>query len=445
MTATSEGLSAGLSMPQDAAAEASVLGAMLLWQDACAEAISVLRPSDFYLPLHERLFALMEELFVLGNPVDIVTVAAAAAKAGLSHQVQNGAYLSRLSETPATPASVGYYAQIVKGKSTLRKVAAASLQGFHESTSPSADPDETPGRVLTNVLQAATEHLPEGGVTAGEAAEEALSWIERRLDKSYTPLTTGYPDLDELLTEISPGQLVLIAARPATGKSVALLDIARHMAVTQGKETLLFSLEMSAWEIGLRLVSSHSGIKMETIKAGKLDDAQWNIIATAVEELQAAPLTIETNPHMTVADLRARAVRHKRKKGLAAIVVDYLGLLAPATVRKDHYVEVGEITRGLKILAKDVAPVIAAAQLNRNSEHRPDKRPALADLRDSGSLEQDSDVVLLLHREDMYDPNTLRAGEVDIIVAKNRNGASGTVTLAAQLDKARFVSLYSGL
>lgn len=435
----------GRNMPNDLAAEASVLGAMMLSPEACATALSILQPGDFYVLIHEQLFSIIETLFSLGQPVDAITVGAAANRQGLGPRIENGTYLSRLLSTPATTANVDYYANIVKGKAVLRKVAESSLRGFHQAINPAADPQSTPGEILNSVLQAATEHISEDTVSAVEAAEEAVEWMERRLRNEHAAIVTGYPDLDAYLTEITDGQLILVAARPSTGKSVALLDVARHAAFECGRPTLLFSLEMASWEIGLRLISAQTGIQMNAIKEGRITESQWGAIAKALDKIRSAPLRIETNPHLTVADIRARAVRHKRKEGLDLILIDYLGLITPGVTRRDHYVEVGEIARGLKILAKDIAPVVAAAQLNRNSEHRPDKRPALADLRDSGSLEQDSDVVLLLHREDMYDPTTSRAGEVDVIVAKNRNGATGTVTLSAQLDKARFASLYNGI
>jgi len=435
----------GSTMPHDAGAEASVLGSMMLSGNACAEALSALTASDFYYPLHESLFSIMESLFSTGQPVDTITVLASANKQGLGKQLNNGTYISRLIAAPASTANVGYYAGIVKGKSILRSVAEASLRGFHEAIAATADPTETSSRILNDVVNAATCHIPEESRTAGQVMEDAISWVEKRNSPEHIPLSTGYPDLDSYLAEISDGQLVLVAARPSTGKSIALLDIARHTALKSNRPCLFFSLEMSAWEIGLRLIAAETGIAINAIKNGQLDDTQWQKIADALSRISSAPLHIETNPHLTVADIRARAVRHKRKEGLDLIFIDYLGLITPSSQRRDHYIEVGEIARGLKILAKDVAPVVAAAQLNRNSESRPDKRPALSDLRSSGSLEQDSDIVLLLHREDMYDGQTPRIGEVDLIVAKNRNGPTGSIILSAQLDKARFASLYSGL
>lgn len=432
-------------MPHDLRAEASVLGSMMLSGNACVEALSILTAADFYTPIHEHLFAIMESLFSAGQPVDSITVLASASRQGLTKQLDNGTYISHLIAAPASTSNVGYYADIVKGKSVLRSVAEASLRGFHEAIASAADPIETSSKILNDVVNAATRHIPEGSQTAGQVMEEAIAWVEKRNSPGHIPLSTGYPDLDSYLTEISDGQLILVAARPSTGKSVALLDIARHTALKSRRPCLFFSLEMSAWEIGLRLIAAETGIAINSIKNGQLDDVQWQKIADALSRISAAPLHIETNPHLTVADIRARAVRHKRKEGLDLIFIDYLGLITPSGQRRDHYVEIGEIARGLKILSKDVAPVIAAAQLNRNSENRPDKRPALADLRSSGSLEQDSDIVLLLHREDMYDNQTPRIGEVDLIIAKNRNGPTGSIILSAQLDKARFASLYSGL
>lgn len=435
-------------LPHDLHAEAYVLGAMLISADACSDAFATLTAQHFYSPLNGQLFNLARDLYLAGSPVDPITLNNAARAHRLHKAVDNGAYIAELIAIPASPHNLHYYAKLIKEKALLRALATATLRGYHSAIDPAADGVTTPSDILAHIMQAAQEEgasSSEHVTTAGDAATFALDFLASQRDSTAPRISTGYPDVDALIHHITPGQLILVAARPSVGKTIALLDICRHVAVAQQQPVLLHSLEMSTWEIGLRLLAAHTGIRLNAIRDSNLTEQQWNTLARGLEELHASPLHIDTNPHATVADIKARAIRQQRETGLALIVIDYLGLITPTTQRRDQHVEVSEISRNLKILAKDVAPVVAAAQLNRNPESRADKRPMLADLRSSGSLEQDSDVVVLLHREDVYDLNSPRAGEVDMIVAKNRGGATGTATLATQLDRTRFVSLYGGI
>ena len=431
--------------PHDPDAERAVLGAMLLSPDAVATAIDLLDSGDFYAPVHAELFTVMVELYATGSPVDGATLGAAARTRGMLPRLSNGAYISELMAAPGSPASVSYYAHIIVALARLRRVAEASLRGFHMASAVTADPDTVPGQVADAVVRAATAGLRDQSVTAGQAADDAvsLSLAISRGEVDRRGLSTGYPDLDALTFGIHPGQLILVAGRPAMGKSVVLLDIARHVAVTQGRPVLLCSLEMSTLEVGQRLVAATSGVPLKALREGTMSAEQELKALQAQSVLAAAPLIIDESTDVTVADLRAKALSASRRSGgLALIAVDYLQLITPLNPRADKHVQIGDISRGLKVLAKDIAPVVSASQLNRGPEQRTDKKPLLSDLRDSGALEQDCDVAILLHRDDYYEPESPRAGEVDLIVAKQRNGPVGTVSLAGQFTYARLVSMY---
>jgi replicative DNA helicase len=431
-------------MPHDREAERAVLGAMLISPDACAAAVDRLVPADFYVPVHEGLFAVMVDLYVAGQPVDGVSVRDAARRAGLWGQLDNGVYLTDLIAVPGAPSATDVYARTVQGLAVLRRVATESLRGYQMSTAQEADHQVVPGIVADQMVRAATSHLSVSDVSAGDAAAMAIARSLAVRAGQVTPgIPTGYADLDEVIGGIGPGQLILVAARPGMGKSVVLLNVARHAAVDLGHPVLLCSLEMSTIEVGERLLAAQAKVPLAAIRGGTLSTAQEDQVHAAAQVLAGAPLRVDESTDLTVADLRARALRMARSGGLELIVVDYLQLLRPLNSRADKHVQIGDISRGLKVLAKDVAPVLAASQLNRGPEARPDRKPAMSDLRDSGALEQDADVVILVHREDYYHPETARAGEIDLTVAKHRGGPTGEIALAHQFPYARLVSMFS--
>ena len=256
---------------------------------------------------------------------------------------------------------------------------------------------------------------------------------------------TGFRDLDELTNGLHPGQLVIIAARPAVGKSTWGLDIARSASIRHGLASCIFSLEMGRNEITMRLLSAEARVPLHHMRAGTMSDDDWARLARRMGEVAEAPLFIDDSPNMTMMEIRAKARRLKQRHDLRLVVVDYMQLMTSTKRVESRQVEVSEMSRSLKLLAKELdVPVVAISQLNRQPEQRADKRPQLSDLRESGSIEQDADLVVLLHREDLYEKESPRAGEADLIVAKNRNGPTRTVTVAFQGHYSRFVDMQHG-
>lgn len=431
--------------PHDPAAEQSVLGAMMLSRDALTEAAGLLRAESFYRPNHGRIFEVILSLDTRGEPADAVTVAAALTDAGDINRVGGAPYLHTLIETVPSASNVGYYAKTVADKALDRELQKTAIRMMQLATS-GGDPAAK--------LQAAQQWLAdiegslataEGGPRMwGDLVQEVMDEIEQAEQSgSEVPgIPTGLHDLDRLLTGLHPGQLIVVGARPGVGKSVLLAGCAQHAAWKQKLPAVIFSLEMGATELGKRLISADAKVPLHLLKTGKLSDTDWTKIARTAGESAGAPLAIDDTCALTVADIRTRARKlHRQCGGLALIAVDYLQLITPPKGQSREQ-EVAAISRGLKLLAKQLqVPVVVAAQLNRNPESRADKRPTIADLRESGAIEADADVVILIHREDAHDKESPRAGEADLIVDKNRNGATDTITVASQLHLARFQSM----
>ncbi|MGH3743419.1 MAG: replicative DNA helicase, partial [Mycobacteriales bacterium] len=349
-----------------------------------------------------------------------------------------------------TAANAGYYARIVAEKAVLRRLVEAG----------------------TRIVQMgyAADTGSDGTGTADEAVDRAQAAVyevtERRVNEDYQPLElllpptlaeleaieghdgtmsgvpTGFADLDALANGLHPGQLVVVAARPAIGKSTLGLDFARSASIAHGQCSAIFSLEMSRSEITMRLLSAEARVGLAAMRAGRLTDDDWTRLARRMGEMSSAPLYIDDSPNLTMMEIRAKARRLKQRKDLKLIILDYLQLMSSPRRVESRQQEVSEISRQCKLLAKELeVPIVAISQLNRSSEQRQDKKPMLSDLRESGAIEQDADVVILLHREDAYERESPRAGEADFIVAKHRNGPTGTVTVAFQGHYSRFVDM----
>ncbi|HEY5335954.1 MAG TPA: replicative DNA helicase [Mycobacteriales bacterium] len=436
--------------PQDLNAEQSVLGGMLLSRDAIADVVEVLRPGDFYRPAHQLVYDAVLDLYGRGDPVDGVTVADALQKAGTLARAGGAPYLATLISSVPTAANAGYYARIVAEKAVLRRLVEAG----------------------TRIVQMgyAADAGSDGTGTADEAVDRAQAAVyevtERRVNEDYQPLElllpptlaeleaieghdgtmsgvpTGFADLDALANGLHPGQLVVVAARPAIGKSTLGLDFARSAAIAHGQCAAIFSLEMSRSEITMRLLSAEARVGLAAMRAGRLTDDDWTRLARRMGQMSTAPLYIDDSPNLTMMEIRAKARRLKQRKDLKLIILDYLQLMSSPRRVESRQQEVSEISRQCKLLAKELeVPIVAISQLNRSSEQRQDKKPMLSDLRESGAIEQDADVVILLHREDAYEKESPRAGEADFIVAKHRNGPTGVVTVAFQGHYSRFVDM----
>ncbi len=430
--------------PNDIAAEQSVIGAMLLSKDAIADVVEVVREGDFYRPAHQTIFSAILDLYGKGEPADAVTVAAELTKAGEIARIGGATYLHTLVSMVPTAANGGYYGRIVREQAILRRLVEAGTRIVHMGYSGTGDVDDMVDRAQAEVYDVTDRRTSEDYLPLREIMGEALNEIEAISNRGgeMIGVPTGFIELDKLTNGLHPGQLVIVAARPALGKSTLGLDICRAASIKHGLASVIFSLEMSRNEIVMRLLSAEAQVPLHHMRAGTMSDADWTKLASRMGTVSEAPLFIDDSPNMTLMEIRAKCRRLKQRHDLRLVVVDYLQLMTSGKRVESRQQEVSEFSRSLKLLAKELeVPVIAISQLNRGAEQRTDKRPLLADLRESGSLEQDADVVVLLHREDAYERESPRAGEADFIVAKHRNGPTATVTVAFQGHYSRFVDM----
>lgn len=429
--------------PHDDGAEQSVVGAMLLSKDAIADVIAMgLRAEHFYRPAHARIFEAILTLYNDGEPADPITVISALLDTKNLGKVGGADYIHHLVSTVPTAANGTYYADIVMRSHRRRELINAGTKIVQLGYNVEDPDDATPqAQQLTFELSmgrdAENELEPMGGVM-----QATLDAIESSASGEDVGIPTGFTDLDRLLNGLKSGQMIIVAGRPGLGKSTAGLDFARACSIKNGRTSAVFSLEMSKVEINMRILSAESRVPLHLLNSGKLSDDDWTRVARRMGEISDAPLWIDDTPGMTLMEIRAKARRLKQTHDLSLIVVDYLQLMSSPKKSESRQQEVAELSRGLKLLGREIkCPVVAISQLNRGPEQRTDKRPQLSDLRESGSLEQDADVVILLHREDYYDKSSPRAGEADFIVAKHRNGPTDTITVAAQLHLSRFVDM----
>jgi replicative DNA helicase len=431
--------------PHDMTAEQCVLGGMLLSQDAIAEVIETLRAQDFYRPAHQIIYDVILDLYGRGEPSDAVTISAELTKRGEIARVGGAPYLHTLISSVPTAANAGYYAKIVHERSVLRKLVEVGTRITQRGyAADGADADAILDWAEAEVLSIAEKRTGEDYLPLSEIIPGALDEIEAIGSRGgqMVGVPTGFQDLDALTNGLHPGQMVIIAARPAVGKSTLALDLARAAAVKHGLTAAFFSLEMSRNEITMRLLSAEARVALHAMRSGTMTDDDWTRLARRMSEVSEAPLYIDDSPNMSMMEIRAKCRRLKQQHDLRLVIVDYLQLMTSGKKVESRQVEVSEFSRSLKLLAKELGvPVVALSQLNRGPEQRTDKKPMVSDLRESGSLEQDADVVILLHREDAYEKESPRAGEADLIVAKHRNGPTATVVCAFQGHYSRFVDM----
>jgi len=427
--------------PHDLLAEQSAIGGMLLSKDAVADVIESVRAIDFYIPKHEIIFDAILSLYSHGEPTDVIAVTDELTKTGELSRAGGAEYLHTLTGLVPTAANAGFYAGIVAEKAVLRRLVEAGTRIVQMGYA-------SEGEVVDLVNNAQAEiYAVTGGVEAEDfvpltvAVTTAIDEIEaaRGRDGSMTGVPTGFAELDDLTNGLHPGQLIIVAARPALGKSTLALDFARAASIKHDMPAIIFSLEMGRSEIAMRLLSAESAVPLQSMRKGTVDPRDWTTIASTRGRINDAPLYIDDSPNMTLVEIRAKCRRLKQRVGLKMVIIDYLQLMTSGKRVESRQQEVSEFSRALKLLAKELqVPVIALSQLNRGPEQRADKMPALSDLRESGSLEQDADMVILLHRESAYEKDNPRAGEADFIVAKHRNGPTKTVTVAFQGHFSRF-------
>ena len=428
--------------PQDLAAEQSVLGGMLLSKDAIADVIEILRSNDFYRPAHEIIYESIIELYGHGEPVDPVTVSAELTKRGEIAKVGGAPYLHTLLSSVPTAANANYYARIVREQSILRKLIEAGTKVVQLGYAGEGEVDDTVDKAQAEIFAVTERRASEDYVKLNTLLPEALDQIESISRGTVVEgVMIGLKELDILTNGLHPSNMIVLAARPAMGKSTLGLDIARNASIHNKATSVIFSLEMSRSEITMRMLSAEARVPLNSIRSGQLSDEDWARLARRMGEISEAPLFIDDSPNLSMMEIRAKARRLKQRHDLKLIIIDYLQLMTSGKRVENRQQEVSEFSRQLKLLAKELEiPVIAISQLNRSPEQRSDKRPMLSDLRESGSIEQDADVVILLHRDDVYDSQN-RPGEADLMVAKHRNGPTKTITVSAQLHYSRFVNM----
>jgi replicative DNA helicase len=425
--------------PQDLHAEQSVLGSMLINKDAIADCLEAVKAHDFYRPAHELIFDAVLDLFGRGEPADAITVADELGKRGDLTRVGGQAYLHQLIQAVPTAANAGYYAEIVHERAVLRRLVEAGTRivqmGYAQGE---GDIDDIVNRAQAEVYSVAEKRGGEDYNVLGDLLNETMEEIEAASGRTddLVGVPTGFLELDELTNGLHPGQMIVVAARPAVGKSTLGIDIARAAAIKHNMAAAVFSLEMSRTEITMRILSAEATIQLQDLRKGLKNQDQWTKLARIMGKISNAPLFIDDSPNMSLMEIRAKCRRLKQQHNLRIVVIDYLQLMSSGKKVESRQQEVAEFSRALKLLAKELeVPVIAISQLNRGPEQRTDKRPQMSDLRESGSIEQDADVVILLHR-DRSDPE--RDGEADVIVAKHRNGPTKDIVLAFQGHYSRF-------
>jgi len=421
--------------PHNLEAEESLLGAMLLSRDAITAAVEArVDAADFYKPAHGHIFDAIWSLYEQGEPVDPVTVAEELRRSNLLEPLGGkGTLLSIQAATPAS-ANAGHYAKIVSELALLRRLITVSGEIAESAYSQPDDVTETVDRAEAMVFDVAEKRISESLVKLFDSVTATVDQLETLYgeDDTLTGVPTGFTDLDSILLGLQPSNLVIVAARPGQGKTAFALGAAANVAMVSRRPVVFFSMEMGSVELTKRMLASEARVEGRKLQTGNLNDADWSRLNPAISHLGDAPLFIDDNPHCTVMEMRAKARRLKARHGdLGLVVVDYLQLMSSPRRAENRQVEVSELSRGLKILARELdCPVVALSQLNRQLEYRNDKRPMLADLRESGSIEQDADVVLFLYRDEAYNPDSDQRGVVELIVAKHRNGPTGMARVA---------------
>jgi replicative DNA helicase len=429
--------------PHSIEAEESVLGAMLLSETSISDVLEKLRPDDFYKPAHRRIFDAVLSLFGRGEAVDSVTVAEELRRTGQIEEVGGKPYLFHLVNSVPAASNATYYARIVEETSILRRMIEATQQAAAMAFESADDVDHIVDQVEALIFSVAQKRLGDRFSHIRDLLHEHLEQVEalQLRGASITGVPTGFIDLDNLTSGLQPSNLCIVAARPSFGKTSFALNIAQQAATEHAIPVAIFSLEMSKMELVQRLVCAEALVDVHKLRTGNLSDQDWSRLATAVGRLADAPIYIDDTESVTVLEIRAKARRLKQKTGLGLVIIDYLQLMSGPRRSENRQQEISEISRSLKILARELqVPVIAVSQLSRAVEARQDKRPMLADLRESGALEQDADVVLFIYRDEIYNRDSTDKGTAEILLAKHRNGPVGRLKLTFLENYTKFAS-----
>ena len=436
-------------LPHNLEAERSVLGAILVHNDAFNMAAQVIDSGDFYRDAHRRIFDKMVQLNERNQAIDFVTLKEELARAGEIDEVGGPAYVASLADGVPRATNVEYYARIVKEKATLRNLIFAANKILTNAYEADQESDLILDEAESSIFAVADDRLKAGFVPMRELVKESFPKIEQLFEQKrlITGVPTGFVDLDEMTRGLQGGDLIIVAARPSMGKTSLVLNMAQHVAVQPDHTVGFFSLEMSKESLFLRLLTSEAQIDSHRLMSGAIGQKDYGRISHALETLSAMRLFIDDTANIGVLEMRAKARRLQSEHRLSLLVVDYIQLMSGRGRFENRTLELAAISRSLKGLAKELrVPIVVLSQLSRAPESRSDHRPQLSDLRESGALEQDADVVVLIYREDAYnrDPNNPDAGTAELIVAKQRNGPTGIVRLAFLREQTRFANLAAG-
>ena len=436
-------------LPHNLEAERSVLGAILVHNDAFNTAAQVIDGRDFYRDAHRRIFDRMVALSERGEAIDFITLKEELSRGGHLEEVGGPAYVASLVDGVPRATNVEYYARIVKEKATLRNLIYAANKIVAEAYGAEQESDLILDEAESSIFAVADDRLKAGFVPMRELVNDSFPKIEQLFEhkRLVTGVPTGFVDLDEMTRGLQGGDLVIVAARPSMGKTSLVLNIAQHVAVQTDYTVGFFSLEMSKESLFIRLLTAEAQIDSHRLMSGHIADRDYSRISHALERLSSMRLFIDDTANIGVLEMRAKSRRLQAEHGLSLIVVDYIQLMSARGRYENRTLELASISRSLKGLAKELnVPIVVLSQLSRAPESRSDHRPQLSDLRESGALEQDADVVVLIYRDDAYnrDPNNPDAGTAELIVAKQRNGPTGIVRLAFLREQTRFANLAAG-
>ncbi|MFZ7124622.1 MAG: replicative DNA helicase [Desulfobacterales bacterium] len=429
--------------PQNIEAEESLLSSILIDNTTLVEILDVLSPEDFYRTSHQKMFSAVTELFSRGEPVDLVTLTDRLKTKGDLETVGGIGYLSRLLETAPLAVNAPHYARIVHEKAVLRRLIEKSNRIIRECFEPGKEVDDVIDFAESAIFEVAENKTRQAFAPLGKLIDNNIDILEERQGNKalVTGVETGFADLDSLTSGLQPSDLVILAARPSMGKTAFALNLARNAAVSNHTAVAVFSLEMSKEQLSMRMLCAEAEVDSFRLRGGFLSTEDWERLTHAAGVLSEAPIFIDDSADISALDIRAKSRRLKMEQNLGLIIIDYLQLMKGRAGVERRDLEISEISRSLKALAKELnVPVLALSQLNRKLEERNDKRPKLSDLRESGALEQDADVVIFIYRDEVYnkDENNPHRGTAEIIVAKHRNGPIGDVTLTFRSASTRF-------
>lgn len=429
--------------PQNLEAETAVLGAVMVSREAMERVVDILKPESFYHPRHLHIFRAMQELFKGNEPVDSITVRSQLEKNGVLELAGGAEYLATLEAAAGIPANIESHARRIEEAAVRRGLLLAASRIQELGQNRSLDVDVALDQAENEIFRLSTERNTDEAVPLSSLVKDYWDQIEKAHENpDESPgVKAGFARLDSITGGFQPSSLVILAARPSVGKTSLALNVAQHVAVTEKLPVAVFSLEMSRWDLTLRLVCTEAKVNSQQVRTGRLSEADWSKIASAMGILSEGQIYIDDRPTLTSLELRARARRLKSKYDIKMVVVDYIQLMSGSGRSENRTQEVSEISRSLKALARELEiPVLALSQLNRAPEQSGHRRPQLSDLRESGAIEQDADMVMFLYREGMFEEEVPR-NKAELIIAKNRNGPTDTVLLTFLEDQTRFVPM----